>query len=187
MTTYPQKITFGEMRASGVRDVLIYCRDYRCRSGNRVSAHGWHTSKSEARPLATFTGEDHLTLKRSRARHAAAPSVAKSCWRAVNQKNNCEDLEDHFKPPGSACRAAHLMSAQKNRHRKRGAQNRRWPLPPLLTQYQGSPRGDGTDGARSRLTIRYRHGALRRSDRRAVSVVVTLSLLSSSVVMTRCV
>jgi hypothetical protein len=24
MTTYPQKVTFGEMRASGVRDVLIY-------------------------------------------------------------------------------------------------------------------------------------------------------------------
>jgi hypothetical protein len=30
MTPYPQKITFGEMRASGVRDVLIYCRDYCC-------------------------------------------------------------------------------------------------------------------------------------------------------------
>ena len=29
MTTYPQKITFGEMRASGVRDVLVYCRDHR--------------------------------------------------------------------------------------------------------------------------------------------------------------
>jgi hypothetical protein len=27
MTTYPQKITLGEMRASGVRDVLIYCRN----------------------------------------------------------------------------------------------------------------------------------------------------------------
>jgi len=25
MLTYPQKITFGKMRASGVRDVLIYC------------------------------------------------------------------------------------------------------------------------------------------------------------------
>jgi len=25
MTPYPTKITFGEMRASGVRDVLIYC------------------------------------------------------------------------------------------------------------------------------------------------------------------
>jgi hypothetical protein len=30
MTDYPQKITFGEMRASGTRDILIYCRDYRC-------------------------------------------------------------------------------------------------------------------------------------------------------------
>jgi hypothetical protein len=28
--TYPPKITFGELRASGVRDVLIYCRDHRC-------------------------------------------------------------------------------------------------------------------------------------------------------------
>ena len=26
--TYPQKITFGEMRASGVRDVLVYFRDH---------------------------------------------------------------------------------------------------------------------------------------------------------------
>ena len=30
MMARPQKITFGEMRASGVRDVLIYCRDHRC-------------------------------------------------------------------------------------------------------------------------------------------------------------
>jgi hypothetical protein len=29
MTLYPQKITFGELRESGVRDVLIYCRDRR--------------------------------------------------------------------------------------------------------------------------------------------------------------
>jgi hypothetical protein len=28
MTATPSKITFGEMRASGVRDVLIYCRDH---------------------------------------------------------------------------------------------------------------------------------------------------------------
>jgi hypothetical protein len=26
----PQKITFGEMRSAGVRQVLIYCADYRC-------------------------------------------------------------------------------------------------------------------------------------------------------------
>lgn len=28
--TRVQKITFGEMRASGVRNVLIYCTDYTC-------------------------------------------------------------------------------------------------------------------------------------------------------------
>jgi hypothetical protein len=28
--TRPQKITFGEMRSTGVRGVLIYCADYRC-------------------------------------------------------------------------------------------------------------------------------------------------------------
>jgi hypothetical protein len=31
------KITFGEMRASGVRDVLIYCPDHRC--SHRVEAN----------------------------------------------------------------------------------------------------------------------------------------------------
>jgi hypothetical protein len=35
MTTHTQKITFGEMRKSGVRDVLLYCRDHRCRSPRR--------------------------------------------------------------------------------------------------------------------------------------------------------
>jgi hypothetical protein len=31
MIARPQKITFGELSASGVRDVLVYCRDHRCR------------------------------------------------------------------------------------------------------------------------------------------------------------
>lgn len=30
MTAYPQKITFGELRAAGVRDVLVCCRDHEC-------------------------------------------------------------------------------------------------------------------------------------------------------------
>ena len=38
MTTYPQN---GEMRASGVRDVLVYCRDHRCSHHVEVSADGW--------------------------------------------------------------------------------------------------------------------------------------------------
>jgi hypothetical protein len=41
MTTHPQKITFGELRASGVRDVLIYCQDQRCSHSNTISADRW--------------------------------------------------------------------------------------------------------------------------------------------------
>ena len=35
------KITFGEMRASGVRGVLIYCSDYRCSHSIAMSADRW--------------------------------------------------------------------------------------------------------------------------------------------------
>jgi hypothetical protein len=34
--TRPQKITFAEMRAAGVRNVLIYCTDYTC--GHHITA-----------------------------------------------------------------------------------------------------------------------------------------------------
>jgi hypothetical protein len=41
MMTYPQKITFGELRASGVHDVLVYCRDHRCTHHVTISADRW--------------------------------------------------------------------------------------------------------------------------------------------------
>ena len=41
MTTTPQKTTFGEMRESGVRDVLIYCRNHRCSHSTTLSADQW--------------------------------------------------------------------------------------------------------------------------------------------------
>jgi len=41
MRTYETKITFGEMRESGVRDVLIYCRDHRCSHHVETNADGW--------------------------------------------------------------------------------------------------------------------------------------------------
>jgi hypothetical protein len=37
----PQKITFGDMRESGVRGVLIYCSDYRCSHHIAISADQW--------------------------------------------------------------------------------------------------------------------------------------------------
>ena len=39
--TYPQKITFGEVREAGACDVLIYCRDYRCGRHTEANADGW--------------------------------------------------------------------------------------------------------------------------------------------------
>jgi hypothetical protein len=36
-----QKITFGEMRDSGVRRILIYCSDYRCSHSRAISADQW--------------------------------------------------------------------------------------------------------------------------------------------------
>jgi hypothetical protein len=41
MIPYPVKITFGEMRESGARDVLIYCRDHRCSHHVETNADGW--------------------------------------------------------------------------------------------------------------------------------------------------
>jgi ribosomal protein L37E len=40
MTSYPQKITFGEMREMRVRGVLIYCRN-RCGHHSEINADHW--------------------------------------------------------------------------------------------------------------------------------------------------
>jgi hypothetical protein len=37
----PQKITFGDMRESGVRGVLIYCADYKCSHYITAMADRW--------------------------------------------------------------------------------------------------------------------------------------------------
>jgi hypothetical protein len=41
-----QKITFAEMRAAGVRGVLIYCSDYRCSHSICLDADRWATRTS---------------------------------------------------------------------------------------------------------------------------------------------
>ena len=38
MTARPQEITFAEMRAAGVRGLLIYCADYHCSHSRLRSA-----------------------------------------------------------------------------------------------------------------------------------------------------
>ena len=39
--TRQKKITFAEMRAAGVRDLLIDCSDYRCSHSTTMSADRW--------------------------------------------------------------------------------------------------------------------------------------------------
>jgi hypothetical protein len=39
--TRPQKITFGEMRKSGVDRILIYCADHKCSHSIEISADRW--------------------------------------------------------------------------------------------------------------------------------------------------
>jgi hypothetical protein len=58
MTTYPQKITFGELRASGVRHVLVYCRDHKCSHHIEVSADRWpdHVRLSDIEPNGCTSG-----------------------------------------------------------------------------------------------------------------------------------
>jgi hypothetical protein len=41
MLNRPQKITLAEMRASGVRGLLIFCSDYRCSHSIAISGDQW--------------------------------------------------------------------------------------------------------------------------------------------------
>jgi hypothetical protein len=41
LTDRPQKITFSEMRASGVRGVVVFCADYTCSHSVTLSADKW--------------------------------------------------------------------------------------------------------------------------------------------------
>jgi hypothetical protein len=51
--TRPMKITFAELRASGIRDLLVYCADYKCSHSIQMSADRWpdHVRLSDIEPL----------------------------------------------------------------------------------------------------------------------------------------
>jgi hypothetical protein len=51
----PQKITLGEMRAMGIRGVLVYCSDYKYSHNIEINADRWpdHVRLSDLEPLFT--------------------------------------------------------------------------------------------------------------------------------------
>jgi hypothetical protein len=57
VTARRQKITLAEMRASGVRGLLIYCSDYHCSHWTAISGDRWpdDVRLSDLEPPAGFT------------------------------------------------------------------------------------------------------------------------------------
>jgi hypothetical protein len=58
----PKKITFAEMRESGVRGLLVYCADYRGSHSIAVSADRWpeEVQLSDIEPRLTCTSRGNL-------------------------------------------------------------------------------------------------------------------------------
>jgi len=55
MTTRSTKITFGEMRASIVRGVVVFCADYTCSHSMAMSADRWPDDVRLSDVVASFT------------------------------------------------------------------------------------------------------------------------------------
>jgi hypothetical protein len=56
----PAKISFGEMRESGIRGLLVYCAGYRCSHSVAISGDGWpddSLSDMEARFVCQACGK----------------------------------------------------------------------------------------------------------------------------------
>src|SRR5277367_6817150 len=51
--TRPQKITFGEMRSSGVTGVIVYCQNFRCSHWTKITTDRWpdHVRLSDIEPM----------------------------------------------------------------------------------------------------------------------------------------
>ena len=68
MPDRPQKITFAEMRESGVRGILVYCADYQCSHSIAISGDSWpddvRLSDIEARFICEACGKRGADVRR---------------------------------------------------------------------------------------------------------------------------
>jgi hypothetical protein len=56
--TRQTKITFGEMRSSGARGVLVYCSDYKCSHSTAINADQWSNDVRLSDIEPRFTCQD---------------------------------------------------------------------------------------------------------------------------------
>jgi len=84
--TRPQKITFAEMHAAGVRGLLIYCSDYKCSHWTTISGDRWpddvRLSDIEPRFTCQVCGQRGADIRRNfhweqQARRAVSPGMTR--------------------------------------------------------------------------------------------------------------
>ena len=85
LVTRQKKITLGEMRAMGVRGLLVYCADYKCAHMARITGDRWpiisvcpilksHSSAKRAVPWAPISGRTSIGTKSLLQADPPAPS-----------------------------------------------------------------------------------------------------------------
>jgi len=68
----PRKITLGTMRASGTRNVIVFCADYRCSHSTQISADRWPDDAAvRSRAAVPVSG-----VRPARRRRAPGPAAA---------------------------------------------------------------------------------------------------------------
>jgi len=97
----PTKITFGEMRASDVRGVVVYCADYKCSHSVTISADKW---PDDVR-LSDIEGQFGCTRCGNAARTCGRTSIGISDRRGrwgIVEPSSSENLGIHERPPAAA-------------------------------------------------------------------------------------
>jgi hypothetical protein len=73
LSATPQKITFGEMRESGIRYVIIYCRDHRCSHHVETNADVWVMTSSCRTSRTDSPARPAVVVARRYGRRSARP------------------------------------------------------------------------------------------------------------------
>jgi hypothetical protein len=79
-----QKITFAEMRAAGVRGLLIYCSDYHCSHRTAISGDRWPDD------IRLSDIEDRFTCS------ACGPVEAESCRQGKKPETGYRELVGRY-------------------------------------------------------------------------------------------
>ena len=72
----PQKITLAEMRASGVRGMLIYCSDYHCSHWTAISGDPWPDDVRLSDLEPRFTSEHRFLMSPAEPRNRVSEEMS---------------------------------------------------------------------------------------------------------------